>query len=50
MESRRVRTVKKPSPPVHDDLCAVVGGEGTVGAVGDNAAMESFFALLQKTF
>ena len=26
----------------------MVGSMGRVGAVGDNAAMESFFALLQK--
>ncbi len=29
---------------------SMVGSMGRVGAAGDNAAMESFFALLQKTF
>jgi transposase InsO family protein len=29
---------------------ALVGFMGRVGAAGDNAAMESFFALMQKTF
>jgi putative transposase len=28
---------------------AMVGSMGRVGAAGDNAAMESFFSLLQKT-
>lgn len=57
---KRKSGIKKPGPPVHDDLCAVtdekvrtrhdmVGSMGRVGACGDNAAMESFFALLQKS-
>ncbi|TVZ90441.1 integrase-like protein [Streptomyces sp. BK340] len=55
---------KKAGPPVHDDLVSrkfrsrkfvralerhrMVGSIGRVGAAGDNAAMKSFFSLLQK--
>ncbi|AZL08189.1 non-hydrolyzing UDP-N-acetylglucosamine 2-epimerase [Brevibacterium aurantiacum] len=34
--------------PAHLDRHSIVGSMGRVGAAGDNAAMESFFALLQK--
>lgn len=30
------------------EVCGLVASMGRVGAAGDNAAMESFFALLQK--
>jgi transposase InsO family protein len=33
---------------VHSACHDMVGSMGRVGAAGDNAAMESFFALLQK--
>ncbi len=51
--------VEEPVPPVVPEVLVLkfvsvlarhdlVGSMGRVGAAGDNAAMESFFALLQK--
>lgn len=39
---------RRPGPPVHDDLCAVVS-MGRVGSSGDNAAMESSLPSCRRT-